>query len=152
MDRAAAIANLDRPHAAQNEFYGGGSDRAVRALRDPHITWKVPGSSPIAGTYCGLDDVCAYFADRRGGATGTFQMHCRDVLAGEGPRRGADRRNGVNLRRPTRVVDRRALRHPRQRAYRNLAGCCPLDQAAFEPSAVSRQSVRRLLNRPAWSS
>ena len=86
MDRAAAITLLDRLHAAQNEFYGGGNDAALRALLHPDLRWTVPGSSPIAGTYRGLDEVFAYFTDRRDRAAGTFRMHRRDVLAGEGTR------------------------------------------------------------------
>lgn len=86
MDRAEATAILDRLHAAQNEFYGGGNDSALPTLLHPDIRWTVPGSSPIAGTYRGLEEVFAYFADRRDRATGTFRMHRRDVLAGEGTR------------------------------------------------------------------
>jgi hypothetical protein len=86
VDRAAAIALLDRLHSAQNEFYGGGADRALRALLDRDISWTVPGASPIAGTYRGVDEVFAYFAARRDRASRTFQMHRRDVLAGDGAR------------------------------------------------------------------
>jgi ketosteroid isomerase-like protein len=86
VDRAAAVLILDRLHAAQNEFYGGGDDHALRALLDPDITWTVPGANPIAGTYKGIDEVFAYFASRRDRAASTFRMHRRDVLAGEGVR------------------------------------------------------------------
>lgn len=86
MDRAEATALLDRLHAAQNEFYGGGDDGGLRVLLDPDITWTVPGSSPIAGTYHGLEEVFAYFAARRDRATRTLRIHRRDVLAGEGTR------------------------------------------------------------------
>jgi hypothetical protein len=47
----------------------------------------VDRSSPIAGY--GLQEVFAYFADRRGRATGALEMHRRDVLAGEGTRPAA---------------------------------------------------------------
>jgi ketosteroid isomerase-like protein len=86
VDRAAATAILDRLDGAQNEFYASGDDGPLRALLDPDVRWTVPGASPIAGTYRGLDEVFAYFADRRDRATGTFRMHHRDVLAGEGTR------------------------------------------------------------------
>lgn len=86
MDRAAAIELLDRLHAAQNEFYGGGDGHALRALLDPGTTWTVPGASPIAGVYEGIDAVFAYFANRRDRAASSFRMHRRDVLAGDGPR------------------------------------------------------------------
>jgi ketosteroid isomerase-like protein len=80
------VALIDALHAAQNEFYGGGSDAALRRLLTPDIVWTVPGASPIAGVYRGVDDVFAYFARRRDLATGTFRMHRRDVLVGKGRR------------------------------------------------------------------
>lgn len=86
MERAAAVDLLDRLHAAQNEFYGGGSAAPLEALLAPGIVWTVPGRSAIAGTYRGREEVFAYFARRRDLAAGTFRMHRRDVLAGEGDR------------------------------------------------------------------
>ena len=83
MNRAEAVALLDALHAAQNEFYGGGSDAELRRLIAPDVVWTIPGASPIAGTYRGIDEVFAYFARRRDLASGTFQMHRRDVLVGE---------------------------------------------------------------------
>lgn len=83
MDRARAIELLDRLHAAQNAFYGGGSDASLRELLAPEIVWSVPGANPIAGVYRGLDAVFDYFARRRDLAGGTFRMHRRDVLSGE---------------------------------------------------------------------
>ncbi|HLI60677.1 MAG TPA: nuclear transport factor 2 family protein [Solirubrobacteraceae bacterium] len=86
MDHASAAAIVDRLHSAQNAFYGGGEDRELRALLDPDVTWNVPGASPIAGRYRGIDDVFVYFARRRDRAAGTFRMHRRDVLVGDGRR------------------------------------------------------------------
>lgn len=86
MDRGGAVELLDRLHAAQNAFYSGGEDVALRALLAPDITWTVPGASPIAGTYNGLAAVFAYFARRRDLAGGTFRMHRYDVLSGDGNR------------------------------------------------------------------
>ena len=83
VDRATAEVMLDRLHAAQNAFYSGGDDQKLRALLDPDIIWTVPGSSPIAGRYHGIDEVFAYFAHRRDRAAGTFRMHRRDVFVGE---------------------------------------------------------------------
>lgn len=83
MKRGQATALLDALHAAQNEFYAGGSDAALRRLLTSDIVWTVPGSSPIAGIYRGIDEVCAYFARRRDLASGTFRMHRRDILVGE---------------------------------------------------------------------
>ena len=86
MDRATAVSILDRLHAAQNVFYGGGEEQELRTLLDRDITWTVPGGSPIAGTYRGIEEVFGYFARRRDLAGGTFRMHRRDVLVGDGAR------------------------------------------------------------------
>jgi ketosteroid isomerase-like protein len=86
MDRASAIELLDRLHAAQNEFYGGGSITALEQLLTPDIIWTVPGDNRIAGTYRGLAEVFGYFRRRRDLADETFQMTRRDVLVGEGDR------------------------------------------------------------------
>ena len=58
MDRKEAAALLARLHDAQNRFYGGGDDSALRELLAPDVTWTVPGRNAIAGAYRG----------RRGGA------------------------------------------------------------------------------------
>ena len=86
MNRDQAIALLDALHTAQNEFYAGGSDVELRRLITPDVVWTIPGDSPIAGTYRGIDEVFAYFARRRDLASGTFRMHRRDILVGEGRR------------------------------------------------------------------
>ena len=82
MTRERAVALLDALHEAQNGFYGGGSDAALRALLADDVVWTIPGASPIAGTFRGVDEVLAYFARRRDLASGTFRMHRRDVLVG----------------------------------------------------------------------
>jgi YbgC/YbaW family acyl-CoA thioester hydrolase len=79
-----AVALLDRLHSAQNEFYGGGGDAALREVLTPDISWQVPGKNAIAGRYEGLDAVLGYFARRRDLAGRTFRMHPRDRLTGEG--------------------------------------------------------------------
>ena len=132
MDRAHAIALLDALQAAQNEFYAGGSDTELRRLLAPDIVWTVPGSSPIAGTYRGIDEVFAYFARRRDLASGTFRMHRRDVLVGEGRSVGA-------------LTDGTATLGGREHqwstvglydiTHENRIGACwllPLDQRAFD--------------------
>ena len=86
MDPGAAIHLLDRLHEAQNELYAGGSEAALRKLLVADITWTVPGDSPIAGTYRGLEEVFDYFRRRRELAGRTFRMQRRDVLVGEGDR------------------------------------------------------------------
>jgi hypothetical protein len=84
VNHAQAVGLLDSLHAAQNEFYGGGGDAALRSLLTEDVAWSVPGNNAIAGSYRGLDEVFAYFARRRDLAAGTFRMHRRDVLVGQG--------------------------------------------------------------------
>lgn len=86
MDRDTAIGLLDRLHQAQNAFYGGDHDVALRKLLTPDIAWTVPGENAIAGTYRGLEEVFAYFARRRDLAGRSFRMTRRDVLVGDGNR------------------------------------------------------------------
>jgi ketosteroid isomerase-like protein len=86
VDRTEAAALLARLHEAQNQFYGGGGASALAALLAPDVTWSVPGSNAIAGTYRGLDAVLRYFARRRDIADSTFRLHRRDVLTGTGDR------------------------------------------------------------------
>ena len=83
MNRDAAVDLLDRLHAAQNDFYGGGSAGSLERLLAPDITWTVPGASAISGHYRGLEEVFGYFRRRRDLARGTFRMHRRDVLVGD---------------------------------------------------------------------
>ena len=132
MDRATAIDVLDRLHAAQNEFYGGGNDGSLRALLTSTICWTVPGASPIAGAYRGTAEVLDYFRRRRDRANGTFRMHRRDILTGDGSRIAA-------------LTDGTALIGGTQRRWstvglydltpdRRIAACwlLPLDQNAFD--------------------
>ncbi len=86
LNRDIAVGLLDRLHEAQNEFYRGGSDAALRQLLAPSVIWTVPGDSRIAGTYHGLEEVFDYFRRRRDLAGHTFQMQRRDVLVGAGSR------------------------------------------------------------------
>ncbi len=44
MRRASAIQVLDYLHAAQNDFYSGGDENALRGLLVADITWTVPGA------------------------------------------------------------------------------------------------------------
>lgn len=89
MNRGAAVGLLDLLHEAQNEFYGGGRSAALEQILAPDITWTIPGRNAIAGTYQGVEQVLAYFRRRRDLASGTFQMHRRDVLVGDGDRLAA---------------------------------------------------------------
>src|SRR5215213_5805567 len=84
MERAAALAQLRRLHAAQGAFYAGEPADELRALLTDDIVWTVPGTNAIAGVYEGIDAVLDYFARRRDLADRTFRMHPGDVLTGEG--------------------------------------------------------------------
>ena len=84
MDRDLAVELLDRLHAAQTAFHSGGGEDDLRAMLDEEVVWRVPGDNAIAGTYSGIDEVMQYFARRREQAGGTFRMHRRDVLTGDG--------------------------------------------------------------------
>jgi ketosteroid isomerase-like protein len=75
---------LERLHAAQAAFYSGQDSSAVRTVLTDDIEWHVPGANAIAGDYHGIDAVLDYFTRRRDLARGTFRMHPRDVLVGEG--------------------------------------------------------------------
>jgi len=84
LDRETAVRRLARLHAAQGALYAGGRGEAVRALLTDDIVWHVPGESPIAGTYEGIEAVMDYFARRRDLAASTFEMHPGEVLVGDG--------------------------------------------------------------------
>jgi uncharacterized protein len=73
-------------HRAQNEFYAGGSDGALRQVLAPNVSWLIPGRNPIAGSYNGLSEVLDYFGGRRQLAAETFQLRRLDVLTGDGDR------------------------------------------------------------------
>jgi hypothetical protein len=131
MNRGAAIALLNRLHAAQNEFYAGGPGAALQQVLAPNITWTVPGDNRIAGNYRGLEEVFGYFRRRRELADHTFRIERRDVLVGEGDRvaaltDGFATTGDVDHRWSTvglyDVIDRR------------IAACwlLPLDQRAFD--------------------
>lgn len=85
MDRAAAQDLLARLHAAQGEFYAGGTDAALRTVLTPDVGWHVPGDNDIAGDYSGFADVVGYFTRRRALAHGSMRLHLRELLTGDGP-------------------------------------------------------------------
>jgi ketosteroid isomerase-like protein len=83
VDRERAMEQLQRLHDAQAGFYAGGPAEPLYAVLTPDVVWTVPGDSPIAGVYEGIDAVLAYFARRRDMASQTFKMQRIDVLVGE---------------------------------------------------------------------
>lgn len=86
MNRDSALDVLTRLHDAQNGFYAGGTAGALEDILAADVTWTVPGQSPIAGSYRGLDEVLGYFRRRRDLAGRSFRMERRDVLVGDGDR------------------------------------------------------------------
>ena len=84
MDREDAEAVISQLHSAQARLYTDGDVAEVREVLSPDIAWHVPGTSPIAGSYRGLDEVIGYMLARRALANGTFRMHRLDVLTGDG--------------------------------------------------------------------
>ena len=84
LSREHATAVINELHEAQARLYTDGDPGGVRALLSEHIAWHVPGTSPIAGSYHGRDEVIEYMLARRRLADGTFRMHRLDVLTGEG--------------------------------------------------------------------
>ena len=84
LSREDAVAVIDRLHDAQARLYTDGDPEPVREVLTDDIAWHVPGRSPIAGSYHGIDDVVEYMLARRALADGTFRMHRLDVLTGCG--------------------------------------------------------------------
>jgi ketosteroid isomerase-like protein len=69
-------------YAVQRRFYAGEDNAGeLRELLSENVAWHVPGRSPIAGDYHGVDAVLDYFADRRDRAGATFRVEPRGMLA-----------------------------------------------------------------------
>lgn len=83
MEEAEALGIVDRLYDALGAFYSGGDETPVRELLADDVEWHVPGGSPIAGDYQGIDQVVAYFNTRRGLARGTYRMILGEILVGE---------------------------------------------------------------------
>jgi ketosteroid isomerase-like protein len=84
LSREEAVQIIDRLHDAQARLYTDGDPEPVREMLTDDIAWHVPGTSPIAGSYRGIDEVIGYMLARRKLAGGTFRMHRLDVLTGSG--------------------------------------------------------------------
>jgi hypothetical protein len=84
VERAVAEAVLRRLHEAQGELYAGGDTEPVRDVLTGDVSWHVPGSNAIAGSYRGIDEVIGYFLRRRALADNTFRLHPGEVMVGDG--------------------------------------------------------------------
>lgn len=60
--------------AEQRALYAGGDIAAVEAFLADDVIWHVPGSSPIAGDFCGHEAVLGYFRRRRTLSGGTIRI------------------------------------------------------------------------------
>ena len=131
MDRDEARRVLARLHEAQGAFYAGGPPEPLRALLADDVAWVVPGRNAIAGEYRGIDEVMAYFAQRRNLAARTFRMHPGDLLTGDGD-------HVAVLSDGTATIDGTDRRWSTVGLYRlhlgRVAACwlLPLDQGAFD--------------------
>ena len=81
-EEAAAI--IDNVQRAQEALYEHGDSGPVREVLTEDVEWVVPGTSPIAGTYRGIDETVAYMLARRDLAGGSFRMTRRALLTGDG--------------------------------------------------------------------
>ena len=84
IDRRRAERVLQRLHDAQAKLYSGGGAAEVSAVLVPDVVWRVPGHNAIAGVYRGVREVVDYMERRRDLARGTFTMHPRELLVGDG--------------------------------------------------------------------
>jgi ketosteroid isomerase-like protein len=140
MDRDDALAVIEQLHAAQARLHTDGDVAAVREVLSPDIAWHVPGTSPIAGDYFGLDEVISYMLARRALADGTFRMDRLDVLIGEGS-------TVAVLTDGTAAIDGAERRWSTVGLYRvehaRVAECwlLPLDQAEFDAIWTPRTSA-----------
>jgi YbgC/YbaW family acyl-CoA thioester hydrolase len=148
MQRDDALALIGRLHAAQNDFYHGKGDTALREVLSEQVTWHVPGDNAIAGAYRGIDAVLGYFARRRDLADRTLTLRTESVLAGDGDHIAA-------LTSGSAVIDGRQRAWSAVGLYRVAAGriaschMLPLDPAEFDElwqipgrGSVSRSTLR----------
>jgi uncharacterized protein len=137
------IAVIERLHAAQASLYTDGDAAGVREVVTDDIAWHVPGRSPIAGSYRGVDQVIGYMLARRVLADGTFVMHRLDVLTGTGSAVAV-------LTDGSAVLDGVPRRWSTVGLYRvegdRVAECwlLPLDQAEFDDIWTPAGSTERL--------
>lgn len=66
--------------AAGYEAFAAGDIPAVLAVFSEDITWKIPGHSPLAGTYTGHDEVLGFFQNLGERSNGTFHLDVQDIL------------------------------------------------------------------------
>lgn len=82
-ERHPNVEVVERYHAAQADFYGGGRIEPLVELLSDDVAWHVPGDTPISGDYRGREEVLRYFADRRRRGGGRFRIRVRELLVGD---------------------------------------------------------------------
>ena len=138
----------------QREMYAGGDLAAVEELLAEDVVWHVPGTSPIAGNYCGREAVTGYFGIRRDLAGGAIRVtkggeaHHEEALvqladgrAELGGREVVWRTAGVY-----RVADGRSRRRGWYRSIRSTSigsGARLVRRPSFTCSACAPRSARR---------
>ena len=65
------------------EAFARGDLEAVRDFFDADIVWHVPGNSPLAGDYKGVDEVLGFFGKIFELSSGTFKIDVHDILAND---------------------------------------------------------------------
>jgi hypothetical protein len=65
------------------DAFSKGDMGTLRDLFDPNIKWHIPGRSPIAGDYNGVDEVFGFFAQIAERSGGSFNIEIHDVLVND---------------------------------------------------------------------
>ena len=74
--------NEERARGALDAFQRGDM-QAITDYFAPDIVWHVPGRSPQAGDYAGVDQVLGFFAKTMELSNGSFRLEVHDVLAND---------------------------------------------------------------------
>ena len=77
-----AYPNEDLTRRGFDAFAKGDVD-TLRALFDQDAVWHVPGRSPLAGDYRGVDAILGFFARLAELSGGTFRTDVHDVVAND---------------------------------------------------------------------
>jgi uncharacterized protein len=65
------------------EAFSRGDMDTLASLFAEHIVWHVPGRSPLAGDYEGIEAVIGYFVETMERSSGSFRVEVHDVLAND---------------------------------------------------------------------
>jgi uncharacterized protein len=65
------------------DAFSRGDMDTLRELFAEGVVWHVPGRSPLAGEYEGVDAVIGYFVETMERSSGSFRVEVHDVLAND---------------------------------------------------------------------